>query len=144
MNNEEKHPDPFGRLMENDASQDRFRNMDNLTALSAAIGPSADNQPDDVARIETLMDMLGELNLQETDGPTGYYGERLRQAIVAYQRKNQIPQTGVIAPNDATMQAISNAVAALNSTSDNRHSGGPGVAKTVPFAPITRSITPSP
>jgi peptidoglycan hydrolase-like protein with peptidoglycan-binding domain len=144
MKTDDKYPDPFGRLMEDDGSQNKFKNMENLTSLDGAIGPTAENDPDDVAKVELLMSKLGELNLQDTDGPTGYYGERLRQAIVSYQRKNQIPQSGAIVPNDPTMVAISNAVATLQPTPDNRHAGGPDDASVVPLAPITRAITPSP
>ena len=111
MNNDEqntqtKHADPFGRLMENDDSQDRYKALENITTLSAAVGPTAENKPEDVAKAEIMLDMLGELNLAETEGPTGYYGERLRQAIAAYQGKNNLPQTGVISPNDSTLSAI--------------------------------------
>ncbi|MBT4890048.1 MAG: hypothetical protein HON65_10900 [Rhodospirillales bacterium] len=117
----EKRPDPFGRLMEKDDSRDRYKALENITMISAGVGPTAENKPEDVAKVETMLGMLGEMSLTETEGPTGYFGERLRQAIATYQAKNKIPQSGSIFPNDVTMRSIAQSLP-TNSEPDNRQS----------------------
>ncbi len=113
--------DPFGRMLPDDGSQSRFRDMNDALKLEAPIGPNGKNSPDDVARIEIVMDQLGELDLAATDGPTGFYGERLRQAIIAVQQRYNLPETGRVAPNDATMAAIRRTLNG-GSTGDTSHS----------------------
>lgn len=98
--------DPFGRMTPDDGSQDRFRDMPDITLLESAVGPSDDNRPDDVAKVEIMLDQSGLLNLRETDGPTGFYGERLRQAISALQRKLGLTENGRIAPGDPAHMAL--------------------------------------
>lgn len=103
---QDKAKDPFGRMIPDDGSQDRFRDMPDITILEAAIGPKNDNRPEDVAKIEIMLDQVGLLDLQETDGPTGFYGERLRQAINILQRQSRLKETGKVAPGDRTHVAL--------------------------------------
>ncbi|NQV45765.1 MAG: peptidoglycan-binding protein [Rhodospirillales bacterium] len=98
--------DPFGRMIPDDGSQTRFRDMANTTMLEAAVGPTDDNRPDDIAKTEVMLNRIGLLDLRETEGPTGYYGERLRQAITALQRQSGLTETGRIVPNDPTHMAL--------------------------------------
>ena len=116
-------PDPFGRLATDDGSQDRFKNLSDIFNISSAVGPSDANDPDDVARVEILMDHLGELNLGLTDGPTGYYGERLKQAISAFQTKSGLPATGRIAVSDSTMAAVQRTMASEQPSQNQQRTG---------------------
>lgn len=106
----QNRPDPFGRLMAEDNSQDKLRNLVDIFSISSPVGPDSTNNAEDVARVEIMMDQLGELDLSHTDGPTGYYGERLKQAISAFQKKVGLPETGRIAPSDTTMTAARQAL----------------------------------
>lgn len=101
-----KIADPFGRMLPDDGSQTRFHDMANTTMLEAAVGPTDDNHPDDVAKTEIMLNRAGLLDLRETEGPTGFYGERLRQAITALQRQSGLAETGRIVPNDPTHMAL--------------------------------------
>ena len=101
--------DPFGRMAPDDGTQERFRAMADVTILEAPVGPTDDNRPDDIAKTEIMLDRIGLLDLRETDGPTGYYGERLRQAIIALQRQLGQTGTGRIVPNDPTHVALQRA-----------------------------------
>ncbi len=103
-------PDPFGRLMADDGSQDQFRGLSDVFEISSPVGPNEKNTPDDVARAEIIMDSLGELDLGQTDGPTGFFGERLRQAIMAFQKRAGLQQTGRLAASDTTMIAARKAL----------------------------------
>ena len=103
-------PDPFGRLMSDDGSQDKFRGMSDVFNITSPVGPNDENTPDDVARVEILMDHVGELDLKQTEGPTGFYGERLRQAIMAFQKRASLPTTARITPTGTTMVAVKRAM----------------------------------
>lgn len=98
--------DPFGRMTPDDGSQDRFRNMSDVVKLEAAVGPTDENRPDDVAKAEIMLDHMGFLDLRETEGPTGFYGERLRQAITALQRQIGQMEDGRMEPGDPTHIAL--------------------------------------
>lgn len=115
--------DPFGRMIPGDGSQDRFRDMNNVATLEAAVGPTDDNRPDDVAKTEILLDQIGFLDLRETEGPTGFYGERLRAAIIALQRQLGLTENGRIVPGDPTHMALQRS--GVKDTGHNR----PGVGR---------------
>jgi len=100
--------DPFGRIAPSDGSQERLSNLGDVNVLEAPVGPTDENRPDDVARVEFLLDQAGLLNLKETEGVTGFYGERLRQAINALQRQSGLAQNGRIVPDDPTHAALRN------------------------------------
>ncbi len=102
--------DPFGRMIPDDGSQDRFRQMSDVTMLEASVGPTDDNRPDDVAKTEIMLDQAGFLDLRETEGPTGFYGERLRQAIIALQRQMGLTENGRIEPGGPTHNALQRSV----------------------------------
>lgn len=102
--------DPFGRIVSDDGSQDRFRSMSDISSLEAPVGPTDENRPDDVAKAEIMLDHVDLLDLRETEGPTGYFGERLRQAILAFQKHIGQPQTGRILPYDATHTLLRNSL----------------------------------
>ena len=118
-----KQPDPFGRLMSDDGSQDKFRGMSDVFKITSPVGPTDENTPDDVARVEILMDHVGELDLKQTEGPTGFYGERLRQAIMAFQKRAGLPTTGRITPSGTTMVAVKRAMDVENSGADTQNNG---------------------
>jgi peptidoglycan hydrolase-like protein with peptidoglycan-binding domain len=118
-----ERPDPFGRLLGDDGSQDKFRGLSDVFNISSPVGVTEENLPDDVARVEIMMDHLGELDLRQTDGPTGFYGERLKQAVMAFQKKVGLPETGRLAPADSTMAAVKKMMK-TESSSPDQPSGG--------------------
>ena len=114
-NPEQASTDPFGRMIPDDGIQDRFRDMSDVITLEAAVGPTDENRPDDVAKVEIMLDQMGFLDLRETEGPTGFYGERMRQAIITLQRQLGLMENGRIEPGDPAHMALQ------RSTKDARH-----------------------
>jgi len=78
--------DLFGRMLPPARPEPEISNLKNLFKLAESVGGSSSNRRRDVAKVEALMDQTGYLDLRQTDGPTGYYGERLRQAVEGFQK----------------------------------------------------------
>ncbi|MEQ8667021.1 MAG: peptidoglycan-binding domain-containing protein [Rhodospirillales bacterium] len=117
--------DPFGRLSVGDADQDALRAITDLANLTGPVGRDAGNKPEDVARIEMLLENAGEMDLGPSEGPTGYVGQRLLDALTAFQRRKGLPETGVVRPGDATHRALAAHADETTSTPDD---GEPGPA----------------
>ncbi len=96
-----------GRLYEQATKSDReIINLKNPFRLSSPVGISSSNLRRDVAKVETLMSQTGYLDLDKTDGPTGYYGERLKQSVQNFQKDKGLKKDGLINPRGETMQTL--------------------------------------
>lgn len=71
--------------------------------LSGSIGRTGRNHAADVAGIETALGSQGYLDLNKTDGPTGYFGARMEDAIKGFQKGNGLKVDGVINPGGETI-----------------------------------------
>lgn len=109
--------DPFGRL----PSQPLFDGLRTAWKLGASlvdlfgdapvrirrpVGQGAPNRRADVARVETFLDRAGDLDLAETEGPTGYFGTALDQGIRRFQKENGLKVDGLINPGGPTITAL--------------------------------------
>lgn len=99
--------DPFGRLPMPRQPDPEIENIRNPYKLSSSVGVAAPNNRRDVAKVEALMTETGNLDLHQTDGVTGYYGERLKQAIEGFQKDNGLKKDGLINPRGETMRMLS-------------------------------------
>jgi hypothetical protein len=77
---------------------------DDIFALSDAVGPRKRNRRHDVLKIETLFANTGDHDLE--DGPTGYAGSQLDQAIRAFQKRRGLAVDGVLEPGGETIAAL--------------------------------------
>lgn len=98
--------DPFGRLPEIRKPDPEIDNISKLFRLSDSVGDTSPNNRRDVAKVETIMGQAGYLNLKQTDGPTGYYGQRLKQAIMNFQKDNGLKKDGLINQRGETMHKL--------------------------------------
>lgn len=80
--------------------------------LDAPVGRRGANDRIDVAKIETLLGRAGYLDLAPTDGPTGYYGARLENALKRFQKDDGLKADGLVNPDGPTLAALTRATAA--------------------------------
>ncbi len=80
--------------------------------LSASVGDAGTNDRRDVAKVEKMLGKTGDLDLKQTDGPTGYWGMRTSDATKAFQKKNKLKVDGQINPSGPTLKKLGEAVAA--------------------------------
>lgn len=74
--------------------------------LSAPVGPGGRNRPEDVLRMEAFLYQTGDLDLDESGGPTGYAGARLVDALAAYQKRNGLLPDGRADPDGPTVKQM--------------------------------------
>lgn len=96
--------DPFGRLASDET--DGPAPLDDLFSLSSPVGRQEANRREDVMKVESLLGNTGHLNLKQTDGPTGYFGERLDYAIRRFQRDNNLTVDGLLNPDGETISTF--------------------------------------
>lgn len=84
--------------------------MDVLPSLSSSVGDFGRNDRKDVATVENMLGKTGDLDLKQTDGPTGYWGMRTSDATKAFQKKNKLKIDGQINPNGPTLQKLGEAM----------------------------------
>jgi peptidoglycan hydrolase-like protein with peptidoglycan-binding domain len=99
----------------------RDRSLD----LAQPVGRDADNDPFDVALIETLLAKTGLFDLGRTEGPTGHYGAALEDAIRRFQKSENLEIDGRINPGGPTLAAL-NARLAEAEGANNGGDGGDG------------------
>ncbi len=109
-------PTPFGRLPE--AGKEQPFDMSKPFDLSKAVGHGGNNGRADVAKIETLLGLAGTLDLKKTDGPTGYAGQRLLDAIRTYQKHNGLSVDGRLNPGGQTLQALAQTMQSMGRNGD--------------------------
>ncbi len=74
--------------------------------LDANVGPRETNERQDVIKVETLLGNNDYLDLNETDGPTGYWGSRTEEAVREYQKDNGLTVDGWLAPRGETISSF--------------------------------------
>ena len=77
-----------------------------LDILSAPVGKNGKNERLDVAKVESLLGAHGYLDLDATDGPTGYAGARLEDATRRFQRDKGLRVDGRLAPGGETIMTL--------------------------------------
>lgn len=78
----------------------------NLLSLRGDVGRKGRNRPADVVRLEALLGAAGYLDLSPTDGPTGYFGERLDRAVRKFQKDHGVPVDGEVKPGGKTVAQL--------------------------------------
>ncbi len=89
--------------------------------LSAPVGLGGRNRPEDVLQMEAFLDQTGDLDLNESGGPTGYAGARLVNALATYQKRNDLLPDGLANPDGPTVKQMSDDTA---KRPDNSESAG--------------------
>ncbi|MHA1597738.1 MAG: peptidoglycan-binding domain-containing protein [Alphaproteobacteria bacterium] len=77
--------------------------FDLLRNISGSVGRTGDNNKADVAGIEAALGSQGYLDLGKTDGPTGYFGTFMEEAVKKFQKANGLKVDGVITPGGETI-----------------------------------------
>ena len=98
--------DPFGRLSDPSTTRLEASGLGSLFTLGNPVGRRGGNNRRDVARVETLLGGTGHLDLNQTEGPTGYFGDRLDQVICGFQKDNSLRVDGVLNPGGETINAL--------------------------------------
>jgi len=112
------HKDPFGRVLAEPKPDPVILNIRNPFSLTDSVGMEGKNSRRDVAKVETLLGLLGEINLRETDGVTGFAGARLDESIRKFQKRNKLKVDGQINPGGETI-TTAGAVLASNDGDSN-------------------------
>lgn len=89
-------------------------NLTKSPTLSASVGDIGQNDRNDVAKIEKMLGAAGDLDLKQTDGPTGYWGMRMSDATKAFQKKNKLKVDGQINPLGPTLKKLGEVATASN------------------------------
>ena len=74
-------PDPFGRVMAEPKPDFEILNFKNPFSIRDSVGMEGANARRDVAKVESLLDRAGALDLAKTDGLTGFFGARTDEAV---------------------------------------------------------------
>jgi len=74
--------------------------------LSGPVGLRDPNNRTDVAKIETLLALAGVLDIDKTDGPTGFVGQRMDQGIKVFQKDRGLQADGRLDPQGPTHKAL--------------------------------------
>ncbi|MEX0693624.1 MAG: peptidoglycan-binding domain-containing protein [Rhodospirillales bacterium] len=110
IDDDEQHKrDPFGRVMPKADSDPEISSLGNPAELGQPVGERGRNARKDVARVETMLGRTGALDLKQTDGATGYWGERTREATRTFQKQNGLKVDGQINPGGETIRALAKA-----------------------------------
>ena len=107
-------PDPFGRVKARPGPEPELMDLGDLFEIQAAVGMEGRNDRRDVAKVESLLGRLGVLDLDETDGVTGYAGLRLDDAIRRFQKRHGLKVDGQINPGGETITTLAAMLAAEN------------------------------
>jgi len=97
------HSDPFGRVLAAPEPDPEISNLRNLFRIFHSVGMEGRNKRRDVAKVEALLGRLGEMNLGETDGVTGFAGARLDEAIRGFQKRHRLKVDGQVNPGGETI-----------------------------------------
>lgn len=74
--------------------------------LTDGVGQGATNRRADVAKVETLLGAAGYHDLDRTEGPTGYWGETLKQSIRRFQKDRDLEVDGYLRPKGETIASL--------------------------------------
>jgi len=106
------HPDPFGRVLATPKPEPEIMNFKNPFRIRDSVGMEGLNARRDVAKMESLLGRTGDLNLDETDGVTGFVGLRMDEAIRRFQKRNRLRIDGQINPGGETLTTLGATLAA--------------------------------
>lgn len=105
--NARKNYDGFGRIqIDDDAADTDIADIKDLMTLGNSVGNSGMNNRRDVAKVETMLDQAGALDLKQTDGPTGYWGTRTADATKKVQADHGLAVDAEIKPNGPTLKTL--------------------------------------
>lgn len=105
--NERKRVDGFGRIqVDVDAPDIQITDIKNPITLTSSVGNSGQNTRRDVAKVETVLDQVGALDLKQTDGPTGYWGTRTADATKKVQADHGLKADAEINPIGPTIKTL--------------------------------------
>lgn len=109
---EDPNADPFGHRYRTDLAEEEF-DFSAPFNPSGSIGDRGKNDRNDVANLEGLLRLTGDMDLSRTDGPTGYYGSRLDEGIRRFQTRRGLTVDGVVNPGGQTIRALKTELARL-------------------------------
>jgi len=123
-------PEPIGTP---DARFDEFRAAErrgdglsdlfgaNPVSIKGPVGPIAPNRRADVGKIETFLDRTGDFDLARTEGPTGFFGTTLQDAITNFQGASGLKPDGLLNPGGETIGALANTLKGQIKPSARKH-----------------------
>jgi peptidoglycan hydrolase-like protein with peptidoglycan-binding domain len=122
---------------------------DALFELRAGVGDKTPNGRVDVAKIETLLEATGALDLDGLKGPTGLFAAGKGAAIRDFQRANDLEADGQVLPNGPTIKALRAALLRHGGEPSDGPEGTPGEFQTArfirpPIGPRPRPGAPAP
>jgi peptidoglycan hydrolase-like protein with peptidoglycan-binding domain len=71
-----------------------------------SVGWRARNEREDVEEVERTLHETGDLDTDRTDGPTGFFGDRMDEGIKTAQKRNGLRPDGIITPDGPTDRAL--------------------------------------
>ena len=114
-----------------------------IFGTKAPVAPQGPNRRPDVAKIEALLGRTGDLDLSVTEGPTGYYGARLEEALQGYQGRNGLKVDGIANPAGETIgQLASDLIGSSGAEQPGSKPPADSLPRRDPF-PTTRSASPN-
>ena len=77
-----------------------------LFHIAGTIGDGGRNGRTDVGKLEALLYLAGVFDLDRTNGPTGYFGQRLKLAVEDFQRTRGLAVDGTVRPGGETIRTL--------------------------------------
>ena len=71
-----------------------------------AVGEAGRNERNDVAKVESLLALTGDLDLDRTEGPTGYWSARADEAARNFQKRKGLKVDGKLNPHGPTLRQL--------------------------------------
>ena len=128
-------PDPFGRVLAEPKPDFEILNFKNPFSIRDSIGMEGMNSRRDVAKVESLLGRAGDLNLEETDGVTGFLGLRLDEAIRIFQKRNSLKVDGRVNPGGETLITLGATLAAEQESDSDVNDGSDQPPRKGPVLP---------
>ena len=85
--------------------------LKDLFRLRAAVGPLAANNTDDVAKVETALDRLGFITMNQRQGPSGEFHSELDRGLRKFQLANRLKQDAKVNPDGPTQRKMAQQIA---------------------------------
>ncbi len=86
--------------------------------LATSVGRIGGNERNDVAKIETLLGQSGHLDLSKTEGPTGFFGTRVEDAVKNFQKDYGLRIDGLVNPGGETIRALAQSLQGMGRNGD--------------------------
>lgn len=80
--------------------------LKDLFRLRAAVGPLAVNNTDDVAKVETALDRLGFITMNQRQGPSGEFHSELDRGLRKFQSANRLKEDAKVNPDGPTLRKM--------------------------------------